>query len=91
MNHIVAGQLAVTANDACPLCGYWTCRCKRVGAESLEFDSLAGQDALRDIVEVLEAEAANDVDTEDVAYLRSLLAAPIVRIARAAGPVGVAA
>ncbi|MFF3062335.1 hypothetical protein [Streptomyces sp. NPDC057909] len=91
MNNIVAGQPAVTANDACPLCGFWTCRCKAVGVESLEFDSLAGQDALRDMVAELEAEAANDVDAEDLAHLRSLLAGPVISITRARGFLGVAA
>ncbi|MDX2733574.1 hypothetical protein [Streptomyces sp. PA03-2a] len=79
MNHIVAGQLAVTANDACPLCGYWTCRCNGFD-DAPEFDSLAGQDALRDIVAGLEAEAETDVDAEDLAHYQGLLLAPVVDI-----------
>ncbi|WP_405695454.1 hypothetical protein [Streptomyces sp. NBC_01185] len=91
MNDIVTGQLAVTANDACPLCGFWTCRCNGFDAESLEFDSLAGQDALRDIVDELAATAESDVDTEDLAYFRSLLAAPVINIRTAPRLLAVAA
>ncbi|MEV7671566.1 hypothetical protein [Streptomyces sp. NPDC088752] len=74
MNVIVAGQRIVTRAelieaalglDADPV-------------EVLEFDSAAGQDALRDIVAVLVAEAATDVDTEDLAYYRSLLGARVL-------------
>nr|WSS68529.1 hypothetical protein OG491_09595 [Streptomyces sp. NBC_01175] len=91
MNHIVAGQSAVTANDACPLCGFWTCRCSGFDVESLEFDSLAGQDALGDIVAELTAAVESDVDIEDLAYFRSLLAAPVVDIRTARSVLGVAA
>lgn len=91
MNIIVAGQLTVTANDACPLCGFWTCRCNGFDVESLEFDSLAGQDALRDIVAELDASAETDVDAEDLAYFRSLLAAPVIDIRTAPSLLAVAA
>ncbi|MFJ9094622.1 hypothetical protein ACIRIR_24315 [Streptomyces globisporus] len=91
MNVIVAGQLAVTANDACVLCGYWTCRCSGFDVEPLEFDSLAGQDALRDIVAELAATAENGVDTEDLAYFRSLMAAPVIDIRTAPSLLAVAA
>ncbi|MFJ2014694.1 hypothetical protein ACIQJ8_16065 [Streptomyces globisporus] len=91
MNVIVTGQLAVTANDACPLCGFWTCRCNGFDVESPEFDSLAGQDALGDIVVELAATAESDVDIEDLAYFRSLLAAPVVDIRTARSVLAVAA
>lgn len=91
MNIIVAGQLAVTANDACPLCGFWTCRCNRFDVESLEFDSLAGQDALRDIVAELHATAETDIDAEDLAHYRSLVAAPVIGIRTARSLLAVAA
>lgn len=73
MNIIVAGQTGVTAEaeDACGICGYWRCRCKTV----------VGQNALRDIVEDLEHDAVSDVDFEDLAYYRSLLVAPVIRLA----------
>jgi hypothetical protein len=90
MKHIGAGQPAVTANDACPLCGYWTCRCNGFD-DTPEFDTLAGQDALRDIVAGLEVEAETDVDTEDLAYYRGLFAAPAVDITRAPVVLAVAA
>ncbi|MEV0576670.1 hypothetical protein [Streptomyces sp. NPDC050392] len=91
MNVIVAGQSAVTANDACPLCGFWTCRCNGFDINSLEFASLAGQDALRDIVAELAASVENGVDGEDLAYFRSLLAAPVINIRTAPSLLAVAA
>ncbi|MFE7004566.1 hypothetical protein YW3DRAFT_02812 [Streptomyces sp. MnatMP-M77] len=91
MNVIVAGQLAVTANDACVLCGYWTCRRGGFDVEPLEFDSLAGQDALGDMVAELAATAETDVDVEDLAYFRSLLAAPVIDIRTARSLLAVAA
>ncbi|MDV9195526.1 hypothetical protein [Streptomyces sp. Wh19] len=81
MNHIVAGQSAVTANDACTLCGFWTCRC----------NSLTGQDALRNIVAELAATAETDVDDEDLAYYQGLLITPTVEIPRATVVLAVAA
>ncbi|WP_435057541.1 hypothetical protein [Streptomyces sp. bgisy060] len=78
MNVIVAGQRIVTRAelieaalgfDADPV-------------ETLEFDSAAGQDALRDMVAALEAEAATDVDAEDLAYYRSLLGARVLAFPR---------
>lgn len=78
MNVIVAGQRIVTRAelieaalgfDADPI-------------ETLEFDSAAGQDALRDIVAVLETEAATDLDAEDLAYYRSLLGARVLAFPR---------
>lgn len=83
MNIIAAGQNIVTteAEDACPLCGYWTCRCNDVLKCLPEFDTVAGQDALRGIVEDLERTALDGVDVEDLAYYRSLLGASVVRLA----------
>ncbi|MER5735089.1 hypothetical protein ABT117_05350 [Streptomyces sp. NPDC002262] len=78
MNVIVAGQRIVTRAelieaalgfDADPV-------------ETLEFDSAAGQDALRDIVAVLGAEADTDLDAEDLAYYRSLLGARVLAFPR---------
>ncbi|GAA3912925.1 hypothetical protein GCM10022244_23650 [Streptomyces gulbargensis] len=78
MNVIVAGQRIVTRAelieaalgfDADPV-------------EALEFDSAAGQDALRDIVAVLEAEADTELDAEDLAYYRSLLGARVLAFPR---------
>ncbi|MFF6774770.1 hypothetical protein ACFY8W_14565 [Streptomyces sp. NPDC012637] len=78
MNVIVAGQRIVTQTelieaalgfDADPV-------------ETPEFDSAAGQDALRDIVDVLEASADTDVDAEDIAYYRSLLGARVLAFPR---------
>ena len=78
MNVIVAGQRIVTRAelieaalglDADP-------------AVPLEFDSAAGQDALRDIVTALETEAATDVDAEDLAHYRSLLGARVLSFPR---------
>ena len=81
MNIIVAGQNRVTAeaDDACPLCGYWKCRCNEV-FRLPEFDTVAGQDALRGIVADLAREAENGVDAEDLAYYRSLLGASVVAL-----------
>lgn len=75
MYDIVAGQPIVTDS---PL-------------EPLEFGTLAGQDALRDIVEVLAAETVTDIDAEDLAHYRSLLVAPAVGIIRVAAVLAVAA
>nr|WP_011324926.1 hypothetical protein [Streptomyces venezuelae]CAJ32325.1 SpdB3 protein [Streptomyces venezuelae] len=78
MNVIVAGQRIVTRAelieaalgfDADPV-------------EPLEFDSAAGQDALRDIVGVLETEAVTDVDAEDIEYYRGLLGARVLTFPR---------
>ncbi|MFF0426980.1 hypothetical protein ACFYUJ_21515 [Streptomyces sp. NPDC004520] len=78
MNVIVAGQRIVTQTelieaalgfDADPV-------------EALEFDSAAGQDALRDIVAVLETEAATEVDAEDIAHYRGLLGARVLAFPR---------
>ncbi|MFB6630670.1 hypothetical protein ACFCWY_12290 [Streptomyces sp. NPDC056362] len=78
MNVIVAGQRIVTTAelieaalgfDADPV-------------EPLEFDSAAGQDALRDIIAVLEAEDATEIDTEDVAHYRGLLGARVLAFPR---------
>lgn len=78
MNVIVAGQRIVTRTELIEAAlGF--------GAdpvEPLEFDSAAGQDALRDIVGVLEAEAATDVDAEDVEYYRGLLGARVLAFPR---------
>ncbi|MFI6960980.1 hypothetical protein [Streptomyces sp. NPDC050255] len=75
MNHIVAGQAVVTDS---PL-------------EPLEFGTLAGQDALRDIVEMLAAEAGTDLDDEDLAYYRGLLVVSAATIRRAPAVLAVAA
>ncbi|MFH9299478.1 hypothetical protein [Streptomyces sp. NPDC017520] len=76
MNDIVAGQLIVTAVEP---------------FESLEFDSLAGQDALRGIVAELAAAAETDVDAEDLDHYRGLLAAPVIDIRSARSLLAVAA
>ncbi|MDX5574343.1 hypothetical protein [Streptomyces sp. ID01-9D] len=76
MNDIVAGQLIVTAVSP---------------FEPLEFDSLAGQDALRDIVAELAAAAETDVDAEDLEHYRGLLAAPVIDIRTAPSLLAVAA
>ncbi|MFI8256952.1 hypothetical protein [Streptomyces filamentosus] len=78
MNVIVAGQRIVTRAELIEAAlGFDT-----DPAETLEFDSAAGQDALRDIVAVLETEAATDVDAEDLAYYRSLLGARVLAFPR---------
>ncbi|MEU8767773.1 hypothetical protein AB0C94_12530 [Streptomyces griseus] len=76
MNDIVAGQLIVTAVSP---------------FEPLEFDSLAGQDALRGIVDELAAVAESDVDAEDLEHYRGLLAAPVIDIRTAWSLLAVAA
>ncbi|WP_432116062.1 hypothetical protein [Streptomyces sp. S1] len=76
MNVIVAGQRIVTRAELIEAAlGFDT-----DPTETLEFNSAAGQDALRDIVAVLEAEA--DVDAEDLAYYRSLLGAHVLAFPR---------
>ncbi|MFF9339728.1 hypothetical protein ACF1CG_08205 [Streptomyces sp. NPDC014773] len=78
MNVIVAGQRIVTRAELIEAAlGFDT-----DPAEALEFDSAAGQEALRDIVAVLEAEADTDVDAEDLAYYRSLLGARVLAFPR---------
>jgi hypothetical protein len=74
-----AAPAAAGQNDACPLCGYWTCRC--TGFDSLEFDSVAGQDALADIIDTLAQDAATELDAEDLDHYRGLLLAPVTRLA----------
>ncbi|MFI8911765.1 hypothetical protein ACIGW4_09120 [Streptomyces sp. NPDC053513] len=78
MNVIVAGQRIVTRAelieaalgfDADPV-------------EPLEFDSAAGQDALRDLVATLETEAVTEVDAEDLAHYRGLLGARVLAFPR---------
>ncbi|MFB8403099.1 hypothetical protein [Streptomyces sp. NPDC055912] len=74
MNVIVAGQRIVTRAELIEAAlGF---DADPVGP--MEFDSAAGQDALRDIVAVLEAEAAGEVDAEDVAHYRGLLGARVL-------------
>ncbi|MGA5870685.1 hypothetical protein [Streptomyces cinereoruber] len=74
MNVIVAGQRIVTRAELIEAAlGFDT-----DPAETVEFDSAAGQDALRDIVAVLAAEAATDIDAQDLAYYRSLLGAQVL-------------
>ncbi|QGZ49987.1 hypothetical protein GPZ77_17840 [Streptomyces sp. QHH-9511] len=66
---IVAGQRIVTATELAEAAlGF--------ELEPVEFDSAAGQDALRDIVGVLEA--ATETDAEDLAYYQSLLGARVL-------------
>ncbi|MYS07441.1 hypothetical protein GTW71_13585 [Streptomyces sp. SID6041] len=78
MNVIVAGQRIVTQTELIEAAlGFDV---DPVGP--LEFDSAAGQDALRDIVAVLEAGAAADVDAEDVAHYRGLLGARVLAFPR---------
>ncbi|MFI8398723.1 hypothetical protein ACIGG5_00535 [Streptomyces sp. NPDC085463] len=78
MNVIVAGQRIVTRAELIEAAlGF-----DADPAEALEFDSAAGQDALRDIVAVLETEADTDVDAEDLAYYRSLLGARVLAFPR---------
>ncbi|MFD3728271.1 hypothetical protein [Streptomyces sp. NPDC058671] len=78
MNVIVAGQRIVTQTELIEAA---------LGFDAdpvapLEFDSAAGQDALRDIVGVLEAEAVTGVDVEDVAHYRGLLGARVLAFPR---------
>ncbi|MCX5226286.1 hypothetical protein [Streptomyces sp. NBC_00233] len=74
MNVIVAGQRIVTQAELIQAAlGFDT-----EPVDPLEFDSAAGQDALRDIVAVLEAEAATEADAEDVAHYRGLLGARVL-------------
>lgn len=81
MNVIVAGQRIVTRAELIEAAlGF-----DADPAEVLEFDSAAGQDALRDIVAVLAAEAAGDVDAEDLAHYRSLLGARVLAFPRRSG------
>ncbi|MGY3335931.1 hypothetical protein ACVW0K_002030 [Streptomyces filamentosus] len=78
MNVIVAGQRIVTRAELIEAAlGF-----DADPAEMLEFDSAAGQDALRDIVAVLEADSDTDVDAEDLAYYRSLLGARVLAFPR---------
>ncbi|MFH8575732.1 hypothetical protein [Streptomyces zaomyceticus] len=78
MNVIVAGQRIVTQAELIEAAlGF-----DADPAEVLEFDSAAGQDALRDVVAVLEAEAASEVDAEDIAHYRSLLGARVLSFPR---------
>ncbi|MFD9241924.1 hypothetical protein ACFV0D_08315 [Streptomyces sp. NPDC059556] len=78
MNVIVAGQRIVTQAELIEAAlGFDT-----DPVEPLEFDSAAGQDALRDIVNVLDAEAATDVDIEDVSHYRGLLGARVLAFPR---------
>ncbi|MFF5424406.1 MULTISPECIES: hypothetical protein [unclassified Streptomyces] len=78
MNVIVAGQRIVTRAELIEAAlGF-----DADSAEALEFDSAAGQDALRDILAVLETEADTDVDAEDLAYYRSLLGARVLAFPR---------
>ncbi|MFE5619066.1 hypothetical protein [Streptomyces sp. NPDC056524] len=72
---IVAGQRIVTGTELIEAAMGFE-------LEPIEFDSAAGQDALRDIVGVLEAEAASEVDAEDLAYYRSLLGARVLSFPR---------
>ncbi|MFD5109239.1 hypothetical protein [Streptomyces cinereoruber] len=74
MNVIVAGQRIVTRAELIEAAlGF-----DADPAEMLEFDSAAGQDALRDIVAVLEAEADTELDAEDIAHYRGLLGARVL-------------
>lgn len=66
VNIIVAGQRIVTESDDL----------------IPSFGTEAGQDALRGIVADLARETATDVDTEDLAYYRSLLGATVVTLPR---------
>ncbi|MFE1379231.1 hypothetical protein ACFW6S_09845 [Streptomyces sp. NPDC058740] len=78
MNVIVAGQRIVTRAELIEAAfGF-----DAAPAEPLEFDSAAGQDALRDIVATLETEAANDIDAEDLTHYRSLLGARVLAFPR---------
>ncbi|WP_327162046.1 hypothetical protein [Streptomyces zaomyceticus] len=78
MNVIVAGQRIVTQAELIEAAlGF-----DADPAEVLEFDSAAGQDALRDIVGVLESEAASAVDAEDIAHYRGLLGARVLAFPR---------
>ncbi|MFJ4562105.1 hypothetical protein ACIP4Q_39370 [Streptomyces massasporeus] len=69
MHIIAAGQRTVTESDSLDL-------------DPVEFDTVAGQDALRGIVADLELEVANDVDAEDLKHYRRLLGATIVALPR---------
>ncbi|MFJ2098377.1 hypothetical protein ACIOHR_14405 [Streptomyces anulatus] len=81
MNVIVAGQRIVTRAELIEAAiGFDT-----DPAETPEFDSAAGQDALRDIVAVLETEAETELDAENIAYYRSLLGARVLAFPRLSG------
>ncbi|MFD7980852.1 hypothetical protein [Streptomyces sp. NPDC059071] len=81
MNVIVAGQRIVTEAEMVEAAlGF-----EVDPVEAPEFDSAAGQDALRDIVGVLEVEADTEVDAEDVAYYRGLLGARVLAFPRRSG------
>lgn len=78
MNVIVAGQRIVTRTELIEAAlGF-----DNDPVEPMEFDSAAGQDALRDIVGTLEVEAATEVDAEDVEYYRGLLGARVLAFPR---------
>ncbi|MFF3840788.1 hypothetical protein [Streptomyces sp. NPDC001930] len=78
MNVIVAGQRIVTQTELIEAALGFDVD----PVEPLEFDSAAGQDALRDIVGVLETEATTHVDAEDVAHYRGLLGARVLAFPR---------
>ncbi|MEV7670216.1 hypothetical protein [Streptomyces sp. NPDC088752] len=81
MNVIVAGQRIVTRAELIEAAlGF-----DADPAEVLEFDSAAGQDALRGIVSILEVEAAGEVDAEDLAHYRNLLGARVLAFPRRSG------
>ncbi|MFI1294346.1 hypothetical protein ACH4VM_39260 [Streptomyces sp. NPDC020792] len=75
MNIIVAGQRIVTESELVEAAmGF--------DLDPVEFDTEAGQDALRGIVADLARETATDVDAEDLAYYRSLLGASVLALPR---------
>ncbi|MFF9017273.1 hypothetical protein ACF09C_30450 [Streptomyces sp. NPDC014870] len=81
MNVIVAGQRIVTQTELIEAALGFDAE----PGGALEFDSAAGQDALRDIVTVLEAEAAGEVDAEDIVHYRGLLGARVLAFPRGFG------
>jgi hypothetical protein len=79
MNIIVAGQRIVTEAEFVEVA-----MGVDLDLEPVEFDTVAGQDALRGIVADLEREAAGTVDVEDLAHYRSLLGARVIELPRPA-------
>ncbi|MER7515918.1 hypothetical protein [Streptomyces sp. NPDC126499] len=78
MNVIVAGQRIVTEAELVEAAlGF--------DVELPKFDSAAGQDALRDIVDVLATEAEDDVDAANVAYYGGKLGARVLTFPHRSG------
>jgi hypothetical protein len=48
--------------------------------DTVDFATVAGQDALADIINTLAATADNELDAEDLAHYQGLLLAPVTRL-----------